>query len=118
MSTSMSEERTNCLAASGSPRARMLALTAAGCSFQWEPGLSHGGDGTYNDSAYIHWLRAEKICETWGFSYDECKQAWQDFRDRHKDRYPSGNWQPVEQAYLDSLENNESRNPEATKGDL
>lgn len=89
----------------GSPRSRMLALTAAGCSFQWEPGLSHSGDGTYNDSAYLHWLLAEEICAKWGFTYEECRRAWMDFLDRHKGRYPGGNWQPVEKAYLDSLEN-------------
>ena len=101
----MSEERTNCLEPTGSPRARMLALTAAGCFYQWRAGMSYSEDGTYNDSEYLHWLRAEKIAQRWGFTIEECQQAWRDFLDRHKGRYPGGNWQPVERAYLDSLEN-------------
>lgn len=86
-----------------SPRDRMIALTATGCFRQWQPAQNE--DGQYNDSAYLWWIVAEDIMDAWGFTGEECDQAWKDFLARHKGRYPGGNWQPVEKAFLDSLEN-------------
>ena len=86
-----------------SPRSRMLALTAAGCFRQWQPGLDD--DGYYRDTAYIYWMFAEKIIQKWGFEPEECDMAWAKFRQRHGENYPGGDWQQSERVYLDLLEN-------------
>ena len=91
------------VAPAGSARPRMIAKIAAGCFRQWKAGQTN--DDHYNDSEYLWWLKAEDIIAEWGFAPKECDQAWKDFLDRHKGRYPGGNWQPVEKAFLDSLPN-------------
>ena len=94
-------------APAGSPRRRMLALTAAGCFLNWIPGERAGGG--LNDSNYIWFVRGEELCEAWGFSYEQADQAWANFLLRHRGNYPGGDWIKIERAYLDSLENVEHR---------
>lgn len=90
----------------GSPRRRMLALTAAGCFLNWIPGRRDDGTGT-NDSAYIWFVRGDQICEAWGFSFEDANRAWADFLLRNRTEYPNGNWRQNEREFLDSLEDAE-----------
>jgi hypothetical protein len=82
-------------------RTRIMAMTAAGCFYQWEP--TQNEDGHYNDSHYLWFIQAEAIAREWGFDIEECNQAWKAFLNRNKGQYPNGDWKSKEREYLDAL---------------